>query len=236
MEVGREGVKERLKFWGKSPRKGGREEKGGEWLWLEGKFWSLKWLLSVWRGGATEGEMGEEEAMWRGEKEEAFQFALPPPSASSCPARLGLWETAWHTAYQQLSRSSLRHYSGEVHCATVLTLPRWCKSVITAKHIAREIIMQRLAFDKSDRNLETQSRDIKITFPARCNVTQLREKSRQSLQNPFSRAAIDVLMKVTYFSWPDKVLCQGTMQKHPPRIINSSIYGEKGRLEQGNKK
>ncbi len=77
-----------------------------------------------------------------GEEKRGGIFQFSPPSASSCPARLGLWETAWHTAYQQLSHSSLHHYSGEVQCATVLTLWRRCKSVITEKHIAREIIMQ----------------------------------------------------------------------------------------------
>lgn len=158
-------------------------------------------------------------------KEEAFQFSLPPPLASSCPACLGLWETAWHTAYQQLSHSSLYHYSGEVQRATGLTLWRWCKkALLPRKHIAREIIMQHSASDKSDRNLETWSRDIKKQhFQFTATRHSRVNRADNHCKKPFTKAAIDVLMKVTFFLLARQSALSVNNAENTSRIINSTI-------------
>lgn len=72
-----------------------------------------------------------------------------------------------------------------------------------------------------------KDRDIKITFHSHVNRIDNHYKMF------FMRAAIDVIMNS--FSHPGQTKCfvselyKNTI--HPPRIINSSIYREKGELE-----
>ena len=72
-----------------------------------------------------------------------------------------------------------------------------------------------------------KDRDIKITFHSRVNRIDDHHKML------FMRAAIDVIMNV--FSPPGQTKCFVSEQYkntiHPSRIINSSIYREKGELE-----
>lgn len=86
-----------------------------------------------------------------------------------------------------------------------------CKSGMTEKHIAREIIMQRFCLWQKPGDTKPRHQN---------NISQLaamRHNCVNRIDNhyktSFTKAAIDVIVTVVFFSWPDKVLCQWTMQK-----------------------